>query len=75
MTILPTHSFISNSHLQKSSVKSIKVNGNVTGTANGYINGVGVHGSLPHVTTPSASASLLAEFIEAYKELSSYRSV
>jgi hypothetical protein len=55
------------------------VNSNVTGTTNGYNDGV-ANGSLLNVTAPStsnasASASLLAEFIEAYKELSSYRYV
>ena len=72
------HAITSNSYPQKSSLKPIRVNGAVTGISNGQIHGALTPPSLPDITAPSpsnASAPLLTKFVEANKELASYRYV
>jgi phenylalanine ammonia-lyase len=76
MTIIVStpHADTPNSYPQKSSLRSIRINGAVTGISNGLVNGV-VAAPLANVSTPSPSKSLLAKFVEANKELAFYRYV
>jgi hypothetical protein len=76
MAIMPTHAITSTPYLQKSSSKSIRINGAVNGISSDHVNGA----VTPPLTTnpmgPAPSgppAPLLAKFLNAYKELASYK--
>lgn len=70
MTIAPTQAVTSIPHTLKGSLNTIRINGAVgISNANGAI-------ALPPHIAPSAShapTSLLAKFVEAYRELASYK--
>jgi len=76
MTIVPTHTITSNAYPQKSSLKSIRINGAVAELNNGHVNGAETPPPAINTTDRSLSdapASLLARFLNTYKELASYK--
>jgi phenylalanine ammonia-lyase len=73
MTIVPTHTVTADSYPQKSLFKPIRINGVVTGISNRRINGVLAPPEAVDPLPSNAPVSLLAKFVQANKEIASYK--
>lgn len=75
MTIIPVNSEADHK-VPPAAIKPLRVNGDAIEINNGYANGAISPSSVTNIAPPSPShtpTTLVARFIEAYKELQSYK--